>query len=72
MICELSNKMEQFCSFTMCPGGYIPNKKVSLTWFSYIFLSFFICLFVMSWWIVPGRFIWNKLNDIEFYCKKGE
>lgn len=72
MICKLVNKMEQFCSFILCPVEYVPNEKVSLSWALCVFFVFFICLFVVSWWLIPIRFILKYTDEVMFYCKKGE
>lgn len=72
MICELTNKMEQFICFVLCQSSYIPKNKVSLPWFLFVFFLFFVDLIFVSWWIVPVRLVAKKLDNIVFYCKKGE
>lgn len=71
MICETFNKMGQFIIFVF-GGKWTYETQVELSEFVLMIFCFLTTLFVISWWLIPLRSVFNKYGNITFYCKKGE
>jgi uncharacterized BrkB/YihY/UPF0761 family membrane protein len=73
MMCELFNKMDKFVNYVFdVDDDY--KDEVKLWKVILMIVMFLFTLFVLSWWILPIRFIFKKYGNITFYCKnkKGE
>ena len=73
MICETYNKMGKFLELVYGPDWDYENE-VKLWEVVLTIILFLVALFVISWWMLPSRFIFKKYGNITFYCKnkKGE
>ena len=71
MICEAYNEMGKFIDWVFGDTHYDKNNVIAPD-VPFVIIGFLLTLFVLSWWVVSIRFIWNKTCDIEFYCKIGE
>lgn len=71
MICEACNEMDRFVSWVFDDTHYVIDEVIAPL-VPLKIIGFLLTLFVLSWWVVPIRFIWNKTCDITFHCKKKE
>lgn len=73
MWCEIFNKMGKFVEYVF-DGYWSYTTKVELWEIVLMTINFLITLLIMSWWIIPIRFLFKKCGNITFYCKskKGE
>ena len=71
MICEAFNKMGQFVDYVFDDTHYIKDEVIAPLVLLKI-IGFLLVLFVLSWWVVPIRFLFKKSCKITFYCKKKE
>ena len=68
MICEIFNKMCEFIEYVFdIDGDY--EDEVELWQVILIIILFLVTLFILSWWMLPIRFIFKKYGHITFYCK---
>lgn len=68
MICEVFNKMGQFVDYVFDDNWYYIDN-IELWELVLMIIIFLLTLFVMSWWLVPIRFLFKKYGNITFYCK---
>ena len=68
MICEAFNKMGQFVDYVFDDNWYY-KYEIELWKLVLMIITFLLTLFVMSWWLVPIRFLFKKYGNITFYCK---
>lgn len=74
MICEMVNKMWKLNQFVITGSTrHSPvASSVSIVDVIDAFLCtlFYVC--VLSWWIIPGRYLLDKsgLSNEKFFCKK--
>lgn len=73
MICETNNKMGKFLGYVYNRDWYY-ESEVKLWAVVLTTITFLATLFMISWWVLPIRFIFEKYGNITFYCKndKGE
>ena len=69
MICELYNKLISFTN----PILNLNKKKVNevlLVDFIGLFITIILLIAVFIWWAYPLFYVFNKLENIKFKCKK--
>lgn len=72
MICKKFNEMDKFVNYVFDNNCHCRNE-VELWEVILMTIIFLLTLFVLSWWVLPIRFIFKKWGKITFYCKnKGE
>ena len=73
MICEVFNKMGQFVDYVF-DDNWPYKDEIELWELALMIITFLLTLFVISWWLVPIRFLFKKCGKITFHCKskKGE
>lgn len=68
MICEVFNKMGQFVDYVFDDNWYY-RDKIELWELVLMIIIFSVVLFILSWWIIPIKFMFKKYGNITFYCK---
>lgn len=69
MMCEMFNKMGEFINYVF-DDNWSYHKKVELWEIVLKIILFFIVLLVISWWLIPLRFLFKRFGSITFHCKK--
>jgi len=68
MICEVFNKMGQFVEYVF-DDNWSYKDEIKLWEVVLMTLTFLGTLVVISWWVIPIRFMFKKYGNITFYCK---
>ena len=65
--------MGQFVDYVF-DDNWFYKDEIELWELVSMIIIFLLILFVMSWWVVPIRFVFRKYGKITFCCKskKGE
>lgn len=66
MICIAFNKMSRFVDYVFNEHSSDRNE-VQLWEIVLMSIIFLITLFILSWWVLPIRFIFKKYGSITFY-----
>ena len=68
MICEAFNEMGKFVGCVI-NGTYSCKNEVKLWEVVLMTIIFSAVLLILSWWVLPIRFMFKKCGNITFYCK---
>jgi len=69
MICELCNKMNKFINYIFNESVTMNQKdEVSLGYFILTLIIFVCTLLLLSWWIIPLLYLYDKCCNITFKC----
>ena len=69
-VCEYYNKLNHIVGYIVC-GERVgpPVSEVSLGEVIVVTIATLFAIVVLSWWMIPLRFIWKAIPNPTFYCK---